>query len=158
MPATQQEPKFTADEAQRFVALIAGFDIGNPSEPEAMAKARMMRRMASAKGLRIVDAFELPEIRQAIDEQMQPVRAPVADVAALQAELEDLRGKLAFALPKLREVTERLTKERTELVELAMWAVGQFVAALLAGWKFGIIGLLAASVLWLLIVAVFAKD
>src|SRR5580658_10136100 len=102
MPATQQEPKFTTEEAQRFAALMAGFEIGNSSEAEAVGKGRMMRRMLSAKGLRIVDALELPEIRQAIDDQLQPVRAEVTDSSALQAELEDLRGKLAFVVPKLR--------------------------------------------------------
>jgi hypothetical protein len=158
MPPTQEEPKFTADEAQRFVALIAGFDIGNPSEPEAMAKARMMRRMASAKGLRIVDAFELPEIRRAIDEQMQPVRAPVPDVAALQAEVEDLRGKLAFTLPKLREVTERLTNERTELVENAALMVGMCVADLSAWRSVGIAGAVATHVVLFLIALVFCED
>lgn len=111
MPAPQQEPKFTTDEAQRFAALVAGFEIANPSEAEAMLKGRLMRRMAVAKGLRLVDVFELPETRKVIDDQLEPVRAANTDAAA-QAEVEELRGKLALVVPKLREVTEALTREK----------------------------------------------
>jgi hypothetical protein len=158
MPATQQEPQFTTEEAQRFAALMAGFEIGNSSEAEAVGKGGMMRRMLSAKGLRIVDALELPEIRQAIDDQLQPVRTTVTDSAALHAELEDLRGKLAFVVPKLREVTERLTNERKELVEAAMLVAGQCVVGLFVQWKFGIVESLAAQVVWLLMLVVFCED
>lgn len=111
MPAPQQEPKFTTEEAQRFAALWAGFETGNPSVPEAMGKGRLMRGMTAAKGLRIADALELPEIRKAIDDQLQPVRAANSD-AAVQAEVEELRGKLALFVPKLREMTEALTREK----------------------------------------------
>jgi len=111
MPAPQQEPKFTPQEAERFAALVAGFDTGNPSEAEAVGKGRMMRRMAAAKGLRLVDAFELPEIRAALDDQLQPVRAANTDAAA-KAEADDLRGKLAVVVPKLRETVEALTREK----------------------------------------------
>lgn len=111
MPATQQEPKFTDPEAERFAALWAGFETGNVSEAEAMGKGRIMRRMFAAKGLRIIDALELPEIRRAIDEQLQPVRSAHLDAAA-QAEIEELRGKLAVVVPKVRELTEALTREK----------------------------------------------
>jgi hypothetical protein len=111
MPATQQGPTFTTEEAQRFAALWAGFETGNPSLPEAMGKGRLMRSMTAAKGLRIADALELPEIRKAIDDQLQPVRAANTDTAA-QAEVEALRGKLAVVVPKVRELTEALTREK----------------------------------------------
>jgi len=111
MPATQQEPKFTAEEAERFASFMAGGDTSNPAEHEAIGKLRMMRRMAVAKGLRIIDALELPEIRKAIDDQLQPVRAANTDAAA-QAEVEELRGKLAVVVPKVRELTEALTREK----------------------------------------------
>jgi hypothetical protein len=111
MPATQQEPKFTTEEAERFAALWAGFETVNPSEHEAIGKGRMMRRMALAKGLRIVDALELPEIRKAIDAQLQPVRGANTEAAA-RAEVEELRGKLAVVVPKVRELTEALTREK----------------------------------------------
>jgi hypothetical protein len=111
MPTPQQEPKFTQEEAQRFAALWAGFETVNPSEHEAMAKGRMMRRVAAAKGLQVVDALELPEIRKAIDDQLQVVRAANTDSAA-KAEVEELRGKLAVVVPKLREMTEALAREK----------------------------------------------
>lgn len=157
MPATPQEQKFTGEEPQRFAALAAGFETGNP-EPEAVSKGRMMRRMAEAKGMRLVDVYELPEIRKALDDQLQPVRSPVPDVAALQAELEDLRAKLAFAVPKLREVTERLTKERTELVEnvaLLLFCCG---VDLLAWRTAGIFGVVVANVVLFLLALVFCAD
>jgi hypothetical protein len=77
MAAVRQERKFTNPEADRFAALTAGFDIGNPSDEEAVSKGIMMRRMAAEKNIRIIDAWELPEIREAIDRQLQPVRAAV---------------------------------------------------------------------------------
>jgi len=125
MATAQQQPMvFDAKESALIAALWAGFDTGNPSEPEALGKGRVMRRMVDEKNLRIIDALELPEIRQALDDQMQPVRQAVPDVAAMQAELEDLRGKLAFVVPKLREVTDALAKERKEFVDIASLALG----------------------------------
>jgi hypothetical protein len=111
MPAPQQKPKFTQEEAQRSAALWAGFETGNLSEAEAMGKGRIVRRMFAAKGLRIIDALELPEIRKAIDYQLHPVRAANADAVA-QAEVEELRGKLAMVVPKVRELSEALTREK----------------------------------------------
>lgn len=113
MPTTQSQPKFAVEEAERFAALMAGFDTGNPSDAEATGKAKALRRMASAAGLRIVDALELPEIRQAIDEQMQPVRHQ-GDVSALQAENEDLRARLAVVVPKVTELAEELKRHKDE--------------------------------------------
>jgi hypothetical protein len=110
--AQQQSAFFSPEEAQRFAALWAGFDTGNPSEPEAMAKGRGLRRMLVDKNIRLVDALELPGIRKALDAQMQPVRQPVPDVAALRAENDDLRRKLAVAVPKVREFAAILKKER----------------------------------------------
>jgi hypothetical protein len=114
MPATQSQSKFTVEEAQRFAALMAGFDTGNPSQAEADGKGRALRRMASAAGMRVIDVLELQEIRQAIDEQMQPVRHQ-GDVSALQAENEDLRARLAVVVPKVTELAEALKKEKEDL-------------------------------------------
>jgi Flp pilus assembly protein TadB len=66
-------PVFNKEEAKRYASLKAGED--NSSEPESILKFRMRRRMTVAKGMRLVDADELPEIMAAVDEQMQPVRA-----------------------------------------------------------------------------------
>jgi hypothetical protein len=118
MPAPQQEPKFTPEEAQRFAALWAGFETGNLSEFEAMGKGRIMRRMVAAKGLRIADALELPEIRKAIDDRLQVVRAANTDNAAVKAEADELRGKLAVVVPKVRELTEALTREKELTAQL----------------------------------------
>jgi len=90
MARKQQERKFTDEEAERFAALMAGFDTGNPSEAEAMGKGRALRRMVAGKTLpdgtplRLVDAWELEEIRVAIDRQLQPVRAAVKVVKEVQ--------------------------------------------------------------------------
>lgn len=109
----QKRPTFDDDEAQRAASFVAGYDTGNPSEPEAMGNGRALRRMMIAKGVRLVDALELPEIRRAIDAQLQPVRQPVPDVSALKKEIEDLRRKLAVAVPKVRELAEELAEERS---------------------------------------------
>lgn len=97
MARAQQERIFTDEEAERFAALMAGFDTGNPSEAEAMGKGRVLRRMVAGKTLpdgtplRLVDAWELPEIRAAIDRQLQPVRAAVKVVKEVQVVNEDCR-------------------------------------------------------------------
>ena len=110
MATAQQHAAFTPEEAQRFAALMAGFEIGNASEPEAVGKGRLLRRMADEKNIRLVDAFELPEIRLALDAQMQPVRQAGTDTLALQKEVEELKRKLAVAVPKVRELAEELAK------------------------------------------------
>jgi hypothetical protein len=132
MASAQQQAVFSPEEAQRFAALMAGFEIGNASEVEAIGKGRQMRRMAGEKGIRLVDAFELAEIRDAIDAQMQPVRLAVPDVAALETEIEDLRGKLAVAVPKVRELAEDLESLTREIDEAAL-SDARFWA-----WMFGI--------------------
>jgi Mg2+ and Co2+ transporter CorA len=159
MATAQQQPMvFDAKEAERFAALWAGFDTGNTSEAEAMGKGRVMRRMAAERNLRIVDALELPEIRQALDDQMQPVRQAVPDVAAMQAELEDLRGKLAFVVPKLREVTDALAKDRTDAVEGMAMGGGIFLGSALVAGTFGMTGGIVVFVLALVMLVIFWKD
>ncbi|MGC2662045.1 MAG: hypothetical protein WA324_29130 [Bryobacteraceae bacterium] len=54
---------------------MAGFDIGNSSEPEAINKGRVLRRMVAQKNIRLVDAWELEEIREALDRQLKPIRS-----------------------------------------------------------------------------------
>ena len=80
MPVTQQQPIFTPEEAERFAMLWAGFDVCNSNDAEAKSKGNALRRMMAGKTLddgtplRLVDALELPEIRAALDDQMQPAR------------------------------------------------------------------------------------
>jgi hypothetical protein len=121
---------FTEKEAQRFAALWAGSDTGNPSEVEAMGKGRAIRRMVAERNLRVIDVLELPEIREALDDQMQPIRLPIPDVAALQAENDDLRRKLAVVVPKLRELADELKNEQ-ETSCVFLTAVGCFDAVVL---------------------------
>ena len=92
MPTTQQQPKQL--NARRFAVLLAGFDTGNASEEEALSKGRALRRMASESGLRIVDALEMPDVKQAVDDQMQPKRQENAEVQYALEELALLRGQL----------------------------------------------------------------
>lgn len=66
---------FSTIEAKRFAVLMAGFDISNSSEPEAMNKGCALRRMVEEKNIRLVDALELEEIREAIDRQLKPPRS-----------------------------------------------------------------------------------
>jgi hypothetical protein len=144
MGTTQQPAVFDARGAERFAALWAGFDTGNMSEPEAMSKGRAARRMVAEKKLRMIDALELPEIRQALDDQMQPLRQAVPDVAALRVEAEALRAKLAVVVPKLREVAEALKEEKETTVvhfvlSYGIVALGPAIALFLGnGWLIGV--------------------
>lgn len=119
MPVTQQQPIFTTEEAERFAMLWAGFDMGNQNEAEAMSKGRNARRMMTGKkfqdgkDVRLVDALELPEIRAALDDQMQPARQPlanVADVAVLEEKLQNLEEQLSEALNNNQILTDALAR------------------------------------------------
>lgn len=70
-------------DAQRFAALWAGCDTQNENEAEAVGKFRVARRMVRGEKLRLIDAFELPAIRKALDDQMQPVQQKPNDESAL---------------------------------------------------------------------------
>jgi hypothetical protein len=59
---------------QRFAELWAGCDAGNANEAEAFGKFRELRRMAIAENLRVIDAVYRPDVMQALDDQLQPVR------------------------------------------------------------------------------------
>jgi hypothetical protein len=148
MATAQQERKFTDEGAERFAALMAGFDV-NPSEPEAMNKGRLLRRMAAERNVRLVDAFELPEIRAALDAQMKPERVETPDVAAMETELEDLRGKLGLTVPKVKqlvEMVEAVTRERDDNAHFYAQCVS---------WFFGIVTFLNAG---LAILAIMRGD
>jgi hypothetical protein len=116
MPVTQQQSIFTTEEAERFALLWAGFDMGNASEAEAMSKGRAVRRMMAGrkfqdgKDVRFVDAFELFEIRAALDDQMQPARQPLADVAVLKEQLLNLEEQLSESLNDNLKLTDALTR------------------------------------------------
>jgi hypothetical protein len=159
MSTAQSQPAvFDVEDAARFAALLAGFDTTNPSESEAMSKARALRRMAAERKVRIVDALELPEIRQALDDQMEPIRQVGPDVDALQAEIEDLRGKLAMVVPKVTELAHALSTERKDLIEIAAAIIGTVFVSGCVAIRFGIVGYILTGTLCLLIQALFWKD
>jgi len=65
------------------------------------------------------------------------VRQPVPDVSALKKEIEDLRGKLAVAVPKVRELAALLKKERNgQAVVWATW-IALALDACIAGFSSG---------------------
>ena len=91
-------------DAGEFAKLMARFDTGNPSEAEAMNAGRALRRLVAAHNLRLVDVFERSDVKQALDDQLQPVRE------------ESLELKEAFA--KITELADLLAKERETAAEL----------------------------------------
>src|SRR5579883_2039517 len=129
MPAVNTNPILNA---RRFAALLAGFDTGNGSEEEALSKARSLRRMATAAGMRIVDVLELAEVKKAIDDQMKPART---ESPALQEALElatALREELTERMRDVRMLAERLRQqeETTEAMRQQLAASGTGAAGM----------------------------
>lgn len=98
--------------AKRFAAFLAGFDTGNASDEEALGKALGLRRMAQERHARIVDLLEEPEVRKAIDHQMQPKRHGTADLQKAVEETEAMRQELLERTRDARELTEALADEK----------------------------------------------
>ena len=61
-------------DAERFATLVGRFDLGNPSEAEAINAARVIRRTLAEHNLRFVDAMGRADVMQALDTQFQAVR------------------------------------------------------------------------------------
>lgn len=99
-------------DARRFALLMAGFDTGNPSETEAMGKARALRRMVAAAGLRIVDVMGRADVKQALDDQMEPLREESRELQEAREEAAALRAELTERTRDVRELAELLTQER----------------------------------------------
>jgi hypothetical protein len=102
-------------DAREFARFIASFD-NNPSEAEAMNAARMFRRMVKKDGLRFVDVMEWPEVKAALDEQMQPMRHEAAELVALRERLK--RMTALDGVVKERE--ETIAGLRREIAALAV--------------------------------------
>jgi hypothetical protein len=111
--ATAQQQR-TAIDARRFAGVFAGFDVGNGSEEEALSKGRLLRRMAAQANLRIVDVLELPEVRQAIDAQLQPVRNGAADLQTALEQAAALREELTDRMRDVRKLAELLARQKLE--------------------------------------------
>jgi|SRR5579883_376309 len=108
----------TAVNARRFAALLAGFDLGNADEEEAVAKARALRRMAAESGMRVVDLLELPDVKAAVDAQMQPRRADTPDLHEALGRVDELEDELSDRMRDVTRLAELLRRqeERTEAV------------------------------------------
>jgi hypothetical protein len=122
MPNAQQNP---AINARRFAALLAGFDTGNACEEEALSKGRALRRMASDAGLRVVDVLELPEVRQAVDDQLRPARKDSPQMQEAVDRAEALREELMERTRDVRQLAEML-RQQEETTEALR---GQLAAA-----------------------------
>jgi hypothetical protein len=135
MPNAQNKPKI---DARRFAALLAGFDTGNGSEEEAIAKVRALRRMAEAAGMRVVDVMELPEVKQAIDDQMGPkrqespeLREALEQAAAMQEELTERTRNVRNLADSLKQERERSEAIKANL-EIS-WSFDEFTGAFVVG-------------------------
>jgi hypothetical protein len=91
MPTTQKPSEINA---KRVANLLAGFDMGNPVDAEAINHGLALRHLAAKHGMRIVDILELPEVRQAVDEQLGPKRIESHELEELQALRKELIERL----------------------------------------------------------------
>ena len=107
----KQKPKDV--NARRFAAVMAGCDTGNPSEEEAVSKFRALRRMATDAGLRIVDVLEIPDVRQALDDQMRPVRQDSRELHEVMEQAATLRRELTERTRDVRKLAELLAKKQS---------------------------------------------
>jgi len=110
---------------ERFAALMARFEIANPSEAEAMNAARALRRMVAMNNLRLVDALERADVKQALDAQLQPLREESPEIKAALEQAASLREELTERTRNVRELAELLKKqeETTEGLRKELMAV-----------------------------------
>jgi uncharacterized membrane protein YccC len=111
MPSAQNNPGI---DARRFAALLAGFDLGNACEEEALSKARVLRRMAANAGMRVVDVMELPEVKRAIDDQLRPKRTESAGLREALEQAAALREELTERTRDVRKLAELLRQREEE--------------------------------------------
>jgi len=135
MPKAQNKPKI---DAHRFATLLAGFDTGNGSEEEALAKGRMLRRMAEAAGMRMVDVMELPEVKEAIDAQMEPKRQESPALREALEQVECLSLELTERTHDVRNLADSLKQEqeRSEAIKANLeisWSFDEFAGAFVVG-------------------------
>jgi hypothetical protein len=95
--------------------VLAGFDTSNDSDEEALTKALALRRMAVKARMRIIDLMELPEVRQAIDDQMRPVRKPDPAVKEALEHAASLQEELTERTRDVRMLAERLGRQDEEM-------------------------------------------
>jgi hypothetical protein len=88
---------------ERFATLVGRFDLGNPSEAEAINAARVIRRMLAEHNLRFVDAMGRVDVIQALDAQFQPVRE---DSEELKTAFEEITKYAELAAQYAETITE----------------------------------------------------
>jgi hypothetical protein len=66
--------------------------------------------MVAGKNIRLVDALELPEIRKALDDQMQPDRKEGPDLQAALEQAAALREELTARIRDVRTLAEEVTQ------------------------------------------------
>src|SRR5271163_1071595 len=124
-------PQQLKEFAKRFAALFSGFDLGNASENEAMAKGLAMRRMAAQVGTRIIDLLQLDEVREAIEIQMQPIKAENRELQEALEQAAALREELTERMRDVRNLAELLQREKQTAEQLRQ----QVAAARPAAWQ-----------------------
>jgi hypothetical protein len=92
----------------RFAALVARFDICNPSELEALNAARALRHAAANAKLRVIDALYRADVMVALDTLLKPVREEPPELREAFAKI----AELADALRTEREISAALRRER----------------------------------------------
>jgi len=115
MPTTNQS---SAIKPKRIAALLAGFDMGNPCEAEAMSHGLALRHMAAKHGMRIVDLLELPDVKRAVDEQLQPKRSGSEELQAALQQAASLRQELTDRMRDVRIMADELKKQHKITAEL----------------------------------------
>lgn len=162
MGTAQQQPKPV--DPERLAALMGRYDTSNPSEDEAMNAARMIRRMVGSAGVRLVDTLERPDVKEALDRALQPVRSPVQDSPALlaaQQETKELHDMLSVVVPKLRDVTEALMREMELTAQLREHGSKTRAGVDLGSrepFHGGLIAVMTVLAIWMLVASAFYSD
>jgi hypothetical protein len=135
-----------AAEARRFAALLAGFDTGNNSDEEAGGKGRAMRRMAADCNARIVDLLETPEVRRAVDDQLQPVRQEGPELQEAREEAAALRAELTERTRDVRKLAEALAGNEFVKAKTGVRAHGNMHSFGAQSWVFEVVTVLLALI------------
>jgi hypothetical protein len=115
MPNPQSKPDI---DVHRFAAVLAGFDICNSSDEEALTKALVLRRMAAKARMRIVDLLELPDVKLAVDAQLGPERKESPALQQAVTHAASLQEELTERMRDVRRLAEQLRRQEERSEEL----------------------------------------
>jgi len=138
--------RLNAVQARRFAALFAGFDTGNTSDEEAGGKGRAMRRMAADFDTRIVDLLETPEVRRAVDDQLQPARLEGPALQEAREEAAALRAELTERTRDVRKLAEALAGSELVKAKTAVHSHGKEHSFGAQSWVFEVGAVLLALI------------